>query len=163
MSLSNNFFLLHFVTARTVLHILLEHLRLYIQKIEPSVQIKPTTHSFLNDNKPTTHSFLYEKIQPKIASCTKINQPHIAYCMKTNQQHIVYCTKTNQPHIAYCTTTNQPHKAYCTKTNQPHIAYCMFMVFNATFNDISVISWWSVLSIEKTGESGEKPPTCRNH
>jgi hypothetical protein len=24
------------------------------------------------------------------------------------------------------------------------------MVFNATFNDISVISWWSVLSVEKT-------------
>jgi hypothetical protein len=25
------------------------------------------------------------------------------------------------------------------------------MVFNATFNDISVISWWSVLLVEETG------------
>ena len=30
------------------------------------------------------------------------------------------------------------------------------MVFNATFNNISVISWLSVLLVEKTGESGEK-------
>ena len=25
------------------------------------------------------------------------------------------------------------------------------MVFNATFNNISVISWWSVLLVEQTG------------
>jgi hypothetical protein len=29
------------------------------------------------------------------------------------------------------------------------------MVFNATFNNISVISWLSVLLVEKTGASGE--------
>ena len=29
------------------------------------------------------------------------------------------------------------------------------MVFNATFNNISVISWQSVLLVEKTGENGE--------
>ena len=28
-----------------------------------------------------------------------------------------------------------------------------FMVFNATFNNISVISWWSVLFVEETGEN----------
>ena len=27
-----------------------------------------------------------------------------------------------------------------------------FMVFNATFNNISVISWWSVLLMDETGE-----------
>ena len=27
------------------------------------------------------------------------------------------------------------------------------MVFNATINNISVISWWSVLLVEKTGEN----------
>jgi hypothetical protein len=32
----------------------------------------------------------------------------------------------------------------------------LIMVFNATFNNISVISWLSVLLVEKTGESGEK-------
>ena len=30
-----------------------------------------------------------------------------------------------------------------------------FMVFNATFNNISVISWWSVLVVEETGAPGE--------
>jgi hypothetical protein len=28
-----------------------------------------------------------------------------------------------------------------------------FMVFNATFNNIAVISWWSVLFVEETGEN----------
>ena len=27
------------------------------------------------------------------------------------------------------------------------------MVFNDTFNDYSVISWWSVLFVEETGEN----------
>jgi hypothetical protein len=30
------------------------------------------------------------------------------------------------------------------------------MVFNATFNNISIISWWSVLMVEYS----RKPPTC---
>jgi hypothetical protein len=30
-----------------------------------------------------------------------------------------------------------------------------FMVFNATFNNISVISWWSALLVEETGVPGE--------
>jgi hypothetical protein len=34
------------------------------------------------------------------------------------------------------------------------------MVFNATFNNISFLSWWSVLLVEET-EYPEKPPTCR--
>jgi hypothetical protein len=29
------------------------------------------------------------------------------------------------------------------------------MVFNGTFNNISVISWWSVLLLEETGVPGE--------
>jgi hypothetical protein len=33
-----------------------------------------------------------------------------------------------------------------------------FMVFNSTFNNISVISWWSVLLVEKTGVNGENHP-----
>ena len=38
--------------------------------------------------------------------------------------------------------------------------YIGVMVFNATFNNISVISWWSVLLVEKTrapGENGSFP------
>jgi hypothetical protein len=30
-----------------------------------------------------------------------------------------------------------------------------FIVFNATFNNISVISWWAVLLVEETGVPGE--------
>jgi hypothetical protein len=33
------------------------------------------------------------------------------------------------------------------------------MVFNATFNNISVIWWQSVLLVEETGIPEEKPPT----
>jgi pectin methylesterase-like acyl-CoA thioesterase len=36
------------------------------------------------------------------------------------------------------------------------------MVFDATFNNISVISWRSVLFVEETGVfEREKTPTCR--
>jgi hypothetical protein len=30
-----------------------------------------------------------------------------------------------------------------------------FMLFNAIFNNISVISWWSILLVEETGGPGE--------
>jgi hypothetical protein len=30
-----------------------------------------------------------------------------------------------------------------------------FMVINSTFNNILVISWWSVLLMEETGVTGE--------
>ena len=33
-----------------------------------------------------------------------------------------------------------------------------FMVFNATFNNISVISWQSVLLVEEIGSNRRKPP-----
>jgi hypothetical protein len=36
-----------------------------------------------------------------------------------------------------------------------------FIVINATFNNISVISLRSVLLVEETGGPGEQPPTCR--
>ena len=39
--------------------------------------------------------------------------------------------------------------------------FVCLMVINATFNNISVISWWSVLLVEETGVPGKKPPTCR--
>ena len=35
-----------------------------------------------------------------------------------------------------------------------------FMVFNATFNNISVISWWSVLLVEETGK--KQRPVARH-
>ena len=32
-----------------------------------------------------------------------------------------------------------------------------FMLFNAIFNSISIISWWSVLLVQETGVPGEQP------
>jgi hypothetical protein len=43
---------------------------------------------------------------------------------------------------------------------------CLFVymiVFNATFNNISVISWLSVLLMEETGEPGENHRPVTSH
>jgi hypothetical protein len=37
------------------------------------------------------------------------------------------------------------------------------MIFNATFNNISIISWQSVLLVEETGIPGEKHPPAASH
>ena len=37
------------------------------------------------------------------------------------------------------------------------------MVFNATFNNISVISWWSVLLLEETGVPRENHQPDTSH
>jgi hypothetical protein len=38
-----------------------------------------------------------------------------------------------------------------------------FMVFNATFNNISVISWWLVLLVDETGVPGENHRLVARH
>ena len=43
---------------------------------------------------------------------------------------------------------------------------CLFVclvVFSATFNNISVISWWSVLLVEETGRPGENHCPVASH
>ena len=42
------------------------------------------------------------------------------------------------------------------------LGFC-FMVFNATFNNIPVISWWSVLLVEETGVAGENHRPVASH
>ena len=37
------------------------------------------------------------------------------------------------------------------------------MVFNATFNSISAISWWLVLFVEETAEPGKNHSTGKTH
>ena len=45
-----------------------------------------------------------------------------------------------------------------------HISYWVrVMVFNATFNNISAISWWSVLLVEETGVTGENHRHSTSH
>jgi hypothetical protein len=41
--------------------------------------------------------------------------------------------------------------------------WLMVMVFNATFNNISFISWLSVLLVEETGVPGENHQPVGNH
>jgi len=41
--------------------------------------------------------------------------------------------------------------------------FCWFMVLNATFNNISVISWLSVLLVEETGVPGENHQPVASH
>jgi len=44
-----------------------------------------------------------------------------------------------------------------------HLLRLWFMVFNATFNNISVISWRSVLLVEETGVPGETHRPVASH
>ena len=54
-------------------------------------------------------------------------------------------------------------KKLCFTSNCKKEAWFRFMVFNATFNNISVISWRSVLLVEETGIPGENHrPVARN-
>jgi hypothetical protein len=50
-----------------------------------------------------------------------------------------------------------------TGTEEPPEEVCRVkvMVFNATFNNILVISWWSGLLVEETRVSGENHRLCR--
>ena len=41
--------------------------------------------------------------------------------------------------------------------------WVMIIVFNATFNNISVIAWWSVLLVEETGVPGESHRPVTSH
>jgi hypothetical protein len=41
--------------------------------------------------------------------------------------------------------------------------FVCLMMFNATFNNISFISWWSVLLVEETGASGENHRPVVSH
>ena len=41
--------------------------------------------------------------------------------------------------------------------------FVCLMVFSTTFNNISVISWWSVLFVEETGGAGENQQPVASH
>jgi hypothetical protein len=41
--------------------------------------------------------------------------------------------------------------------------FACLMVYNATFNNISVISWWPVLLVEETGGPGENHQPVTSH
>jgi hypothetical protein len=45
----------------------------------------------------------------------------------------------------------------------PSLLWLWFMVFKATFNNISVILWRSVLLVEETGVTGENHHPVTSH
>jgi hypothetical protein len=55
------------------------------------------------------------------------------------------------------------HFCYIVKICIPHSLKRGVMVFNATFNDISVISWRSVLLVEETGGPEENHRPAVSH
>ena len=59
--------------------------------------------------------------------------------------------------MSWQTTLN----AWKVKLSLLEMAWFGFMVFNATFNNISIILLWSVLLVEETRLPREKPQTCR--
>ena len=52
---------------------------------------------------------------------------------------------------------------YCNLKLSRRLRLVGLMVFSATINNISVISWWSVLLVEETGVPGKKQPTSASH
>ena len=48
------------------------------------------------------------------------------------------------------------------QVTQVYLLVCL-MVFNATFNNISVISWWTVLLVEETGVPTENHQPVTSH
>jgi hypothetical protein len=60
------------------------------------------------------------------------------------------------------TTNNFPQNA-CIYLLTSKLFVCCLMVFNATFNNISVISWRSVLLVEETGGPGENHWPVASH
>jgi len=69
---------------------------------------------------------------------------------------------TFHPHVN-TSATYSPHDFVYLLSS---LIYCLFvclMVFNATFNNISVISWRSVLLVEETGGPGENNRPVASH
>jgi len=54
----------------------------------------------------------------------------------------------------YCCSSSYGDSRLMVFSDGLHLRVRVF-VFNATFNNISVISWWSVLLVEETGGPGE--------
>jgi hypothetical protein len=49
------------------------------------------------------------------------------------------------------------------KKGHLHVTHNEFMVFTATFNNVTVISWQSVLLVEETGVPGENHRPAASH
>jgi len=84
-----------------------------------------------------------------------------SYCLLLNWYIILSCIF--QWRIKFvlivCLLSFDPRvQAYIWVSRRVSFKMVWFMVLNATFNNISVISWWSVLLVEGTGEN-DRPDT----
>ena len=72
---------------------------------------------------------------------------------------------TNKHTITKYTLTKSGGKKQKNKQINKHIWFGLvwLMLFNATFNNISVISWLSILLAEETGVPGENHRHVANH
>ena len=71
---------------------------------------------------------------------------------KTTLNKCTSNTVFHSKYILYC-----PHISlnYVDLSLFQYLLKIQVMVFNATFNNISVLSWWSVLLVEETGVPGK--------
>jgi hypothetical protein len=60
-----------------------------------------------------------------------------------------------RPHVQWLIPVNLEHWWYSLSLSECLLCRVRIMVLNATFNNISVISWQSVLVVEETGIPGE--------
>ena len=86
-------------------------------------------------------------LTPTLAVCLAISWREVSHSravLKSNRQNTrpIFL-------IAQCITYTYGYKLFYSSRQ------LMFMVFNATFNNISVILWRSVLLVEETGVPGE--------
>jgi hypothetical protein len=65
--------------------------------------------------------------------------------------------------VYFCQEIYNQHSYFCQEIYNQLLIVGWFMVYNATFNIISVISLWSVLLVEETGEPGENHWPVTSH
>ena len=78
----------------------------------------------------------------------------LTFSLSTSQLHITILIKKATDWKPTLTHILHHAPVKTTKILQVWFGF-RFMVFNATFNNISAISWRSVLFVEETGEPGE--------
>ena len=62
-----------------------------------------------------------------------------------------------------CVRISEAFINYYKSYSMVHRWLVVLMLFNATFNNISAISWWSVLFVEETGGPGENHRPVASH
>ena len=97
---------------------------------------------------------------------------HILFLWKFKKKHIFLFTSDHSLFIADSFDMCKNYHNFCKFLKEINSHTCgiylfermvWFMVFSATFNNISVILWRSVLMVEETGIPGENHQPFANH